>query len=98
MTTALLFYLSNKDLEEIQLILTFTKAANLVKRAIDVIGDLTMMVKKKWPLQQPPRSKLNKECFNHNKKSYYARNCPSRINPKRKLIDKKTEQEEKDAR
>lgn len=42
-----LFYLSNKDFEKIQLIVTSTEVTNLGKQATGIIGDLTIMAKKK---------------------------------------------------
>lgn len=98
MTTAPLLHSGDKDLEEIQLIVTSTKAANLAKQAIGVIGDQTMMARKKGPQQQTSRSRPNEECFNCGKKGHYARDCPGRINSKRKPEDEKTEQEAKRAR
>ena len=49
MTTAPLLYSGDKDLEEIQLIVTSTKAANLAKQATGITGDLAMMARKKGP-------------------------------------------------
>lgn len=51
MTTVYFFYLGNKDLEKIQLIVTSTEVANLAKQAIGIMGDLAMMTKKKRPQQ-----------------------------------------------
>lgn len=45
MTTSSFFYLSDKNLEEIQLIVTSTKAANQVKQAKSGIKDQVMMIK-----------------------------------------------------
>lgn len=97
-TIALFFYLGNKDFEEIQLIITSTKAMNLAKQAIGIIEDLAVMTKNKKPQQQSPRSRSNEKCFNYSKKNHYAIDCPGRINLKRKPEDKKTEQEPKRAR
>lgn len=89
MTTTPVLYLGNKDLEEIQLIVIFTKLVNLAKRAISIIADLAMMARKKRPLQQTPWSRPNGKCFNYGKKSHYAKDYPGCINPKKKLGDKK---------
>ena len=49
MTTVLFLYSSNKDLEEIQQIVTFTKVANIAKQATGKTArDLLMMAKKKF--------------------------------------------------
>lgn len=42
-----LFLLGNKYLEEIQLIVIFTEAANLAQRVIDITKNLAIMTKKK---------------------------------------------------
>lgn len=84
MTIAPLFYLNNKDLEEIQLIVTSTKVANLAKQTTGVTRDLAIIVRKKRLLQQTPQSKPNKKCFNYGKKGYYARDCLGRNNSKKK--------------
>lgn len=47
MTIALFLHLSNQDLEEIQLIVIFTKVANLVKQATGITKDLAIMTRKK---------------------------------------------------
>lgn len=57
-----------------------------------------MIAKKKELLQQIPRSRPNKKCFNYGKKVHYARDCSGRTNLKRKLKDKKTEQKAKRTR
>ena len=98
MTIAPLFHLGDKDLEEIQLIVTSTEAANLAKRATGITRDLAMVARKKRSQQQSPKSRPNEECFNYGKKDHYARDCPGRTNPKRKPEDEKTEQEAKRAR
>lgn len=49
------------------------------------------MARKKRPQQQSLRSRPNKKYFNYGKKSHYARDCPGRINLKKKLKDKKME-------
>lgn len=45
-TSALFFYQSNKNLEEIWQIIMFTKVANLIKQIIKAIIDLAMIAKK----------------------------------------------------
>ena len=47
MTTAPLLHSGDKDLEEIQQIVTSTEAANLAKRAVGAIVDFALMAKKK---------------------------------------------------
>lgn len=44
-----LFYLSNKNLEKIQLVVISPKAKNLAKQAIGIIRDLIIMMRKKKP-------------------------------------------------
>ncbi len=45
-----LFYLRNKDLKKIYLIIIFTKTINIAKQEIDITRDLGMMIRKKRPL------------------------------------------------
>ena len=73
MTTAPLLYSGNKDIKEIQQIVTSTKAANLANCAVWAIANLTMMAKRK----QLERSNLrqNEECFNYKRKGHYAKDC-----------------------
>lgn len=52
MTITPLLYLSNKDLEKIELIVTSTEVANLAKQATCIIRDLAIMVRKNEPQQQ----------------------------------------------
>ena len=47
MTMASLLHSGDKDLKEIQWIVTFTKPTNLGKGVIEVIVDLAMIAKKK---------------------------------------------------
>lgn len=47
MTTTPFLYSGDKNLEKIQQIVAFTKAANLAKRAVGIIIDLAIMAKKK---------------------------------------------------
>lgn len=51
MTTAPFLHLGNKNLKEIQLIVTSTKAANLAKQATGIIKDLAMIARKKGSQQ-----------------------------------------------
>lgn len=44
-----LLYLGEKDLEEIQLIITSIKVPNLIKQVIGITRNLAIMVKKKRP-------------------------------------------------
>lgn len=46
MTTALLLYSNDKNIEEIQQIITFTEAVNLAKHVIGQTADMAMIVKK----------------------------------------------------
>ena len=84
MTTASLLHSSDKNLEEIQQIVTWTKAANLAKRAVGVIVDLALMAKKKQP-ERTIRSKPGEECFDCGKKGHYAKDCHSSTSSKKKL-------------
>ena len=47
MTITLLLYFGNKDLEEIQQKVIYTKADNFIKQVIGVIADLALIAKKK---------------------------------------------------
>ena len=75
MTTVPLLHSDDKDLEEIQQIVTSTEAAKLAKRAVGATTNLAMMAKKKQLEKYPAKPKTNKECFNCRKKGYYARDC-----------------------
>lgn len=81
MTTAPLLYSGNKDLEEIQQIVTFIKVANLVKQAVGATADLALMAKKKQSEKSNFRLKTNKKYFNCGKKGHYAKNyCSTTLN------------------
>lgn len=98
MTIAMLLHLSDKDLEEIQQIVTSTKAAKMAKRATSQTADLSIMVKKRsdaWS-QQQLKSQSTKEFFNYGKTKHYTKDCCSAT--KRKLKDKKASQEAKRTR
>lgn len=69
-----LLYSGNKDLQEIQQIVTFTEEANLAKWTIWVTTDLAMIVKKKQLEKYRTKPKRNKDCFNCDKKGYYTKN------------------------
>ena len=97
MTTAPLLHSGDKDLEEIQQIVTSTEAAKMAKQATGQIADLAMMAKKRTDSrQQPQKPKNNEECFNCGKKGHYARDCYS-TTPKRKPEDEKAAEEAKRA-
>ena len=94
MTTAPLLHLGDKDLEEIQQIVTSTEAANMAKQATSQTADLAMMTRKRLDgRQQTPNPKANEECFDCGKKGHYARDCYS--NSKRKPEDEKAAEEAK---
>ena len=92
MITAPLSHFSDKDLEEIQQIVTSTKIANLAKRTIRITVDLALMAKKKQPKRFAIKSKLREECFNYEKNGYNAKDYRSSISNKKKLADKSTEE------
>lgn len=96
MTTAPLLHSDDKELKEIQPILTSTKAANPVKRDTCGKADLAMMARKKGPQQQLSKARPNEECLHCGKKGHYARKCQS--TPKRKPEEEKAEQEAKRTR
>ena len=75
MTTAPLLHSGNKDIDKIRQIVNSTEVANLAKRAVAAIADLTMMAKKK----QLKRSDLkkNERYFNCGRKGHYAKDCHS---------------------
>lgn len=74
-TTALLLHFGDKDLEEIQLIFTSTKATNLSKQVVRATkGDFALMAQKKQP-KKSAKSKPGKECFNYRKKDHYTKDC-----------------------
>ena len=79
MQTTSLLYFGNKDLEEIQQIVTSTKAANLAKHVVRVTADLALIVKKRQPERTVMKSKPEKEYFNCGKKDHYVKDCYSFI-------------------
>ena len=96
-TTAPLLHLGDKDLKEIQQIVTSTEAASMTKWATGQTADLVMITKKRLDKrQQTPNPKANEECFNCEKKGHYARDCYSNL--KKKLKDEKAVEEAKRAR
>ena len=92
MTTAPLLHSDDKDIEEIQQIVTSTEAANLAKRTVGATANLTIMAKRK----QLERSDLrqNEECFNYARKSHYTKDCRSstRNFTKRKSVEEYIEE------
>ena len=78
-----LFHFDDKDLEEIQQIVTSTKAANFAKSVVKIIVNLFMMVKKRHP-KKTAKSKLWEDRFNSGKKSYSVKDYSSFISNKRK--------------
>ena len=92
MTTAPLLHSDNKDLEDIQQIVTSTKVANLAKRAVGATAYLTLMAKKKR-LERTTRSKLGEECFIYWKKGHYTKDCRSstsnKTNPEKSIEEAK---------
>ena len=92
-----LLHFGDKDLEEIQQIVTSTKAINMVKQATGQTADLAMIAKKRSDRrQQPQKLKPNEEYFNYGKRGHYAWDCYS--TSKRKPKDEKTAKEAKQAR
>ena len=75
MTTAPLVHFGNKDLKEIQRIVTSTEAANLAKQAVRARADLAMMAKNKQLEKYLAKLKTNEKYFNCGKKGHYARDC-----------------------
>lgn len=47
MIIVLFLYLGNKDIEEIQQIVTFTKVANMARQVISQTADLAIQIKKR---------------------------------------------------
>lgn len=73
-TTDLLLYSNDKNLEEIQQIVISTGAANLARQIIRATIDLALMAKKKQP-ERTIKLKPEKNHFNYVKKSHYAKDC-----------------------
>ena len=82
--TALFLYSGDKDLVEIQQILTFIKSTNLAKCITSQIADMAMMTKKNQSNRQS-QIKSNEECFHCGMKEYYIKDCCSK--PKRKFSE-----------
>lgn len=90
MTTALFLYSDDKDLEEIQQILTSIEEANMAKRVVEAVAILTIMGKRKK--SERSESKPNEKCFNCRKKGYYTRDYHSSSLKKRKFTEESTEE------
>lgn len=88
MTTTLLPYSGDKNLEEIQEIVTSTKIANMTKQATGQIVDLSMIAKKRPDNWQQPKSRTIEKCFNCDKRGHYAKNFHSTT--KRKFEDERS--------
>ena len=90
MTTTLLLHSGDKNIEEIQQIVTSTKVANMARQTIGQIVDLAMQMKKRLDGRQQQlqsRQRTNKKCFNYRKRRHYVKDCCSAT--KRKFEDKK---------
>lgn len=97
MITITFLHSGNKDLNQIQQIVTSIKAANMAKQTISQLADLTMIAKKRMDsYQQPQKSKNNEKCSNCGKNGYYAQDCYLAIF-KRKPEDEKTAKKAKRA-
>lgn len=96
MTTAPLLHSGDKDLEEIQQIVTSIEAANMAKQPTGQTADLAMAAKKKSDGRQQPKTRTTEECFNCGKRGQYAKDCRSAT--KRKPEDEKAAEEMKRAR
>lgn len=75
MTTTFFLYLGDKNLKEIQQIVTSTEVVNLAKQIVEITANLAMTTKKRQPETSSFKSKINKECFNYGKKGHYAKDC-----------------------
>ena len=87
MITAPLLYSSDKNLKEIEHIVTSIKVANLAKHIISQTADLTMMAKKKQLEREVSQAKANEKYFHYEKKGYYTKDFYS--------VQKKKPKEEK---
>lgn len=90
MTTTSFLHLSNKELEKIQQIVTSTEIADIAKRVVRAVADLTIMAKKNKSEKSDSRS--NKKCFNYRKKVHYTRNCYNSTSNKRKSTEELTKE------
>lgn len=75
-------HLGDKDLVEIQQIITFIKTTNLAKCVTNQMADMAMMTKKNQSNRQS-RIKSIEECFHCGKKEYYIKDYCSK--PERKF-------------
>ena len=75
-----LLHAGDKELEEIQQIVTSTEAGLMAKRATGIsAGDVAMSSRFKFD-PKPRQNRNNDECFYCNKKGHYARDCNKRKN------------------
>ena len=80
---ALLLYVEDKELEEIQQIVTSIKARLMTKQATGILAkDIAIFLKFKFDLK-PQQNRNNDKCFYYNKKRHYARNCNKQKNEER---------------
>lgn len=85
MTTTFFLYLGDKNLKEIQQIVTSTEVVNLAKQIVKITANLAMIAKKKQSETSSFKSKINKKCFNYGKTGHYAKDCCFSTWNKRKL-------------
>ena len=93
MTTASLLHSSDKDLNDIQQIVTSTEVANLAKQAMKILTNLAIIAPKKELKKYPNKPRITKECFNCGKKNHYTKDCYAlnlnKIKPKKSFKETK---------